>query len=82
MHCEYCDRSNVLRAYCYFKSRPTAFSFITAKEFTLESFAEYAIANELHWKIALCETMGYAKAGEFWEILKPVLTKALQESKS
>lgn len=79
-NCDYCDRNNVVRAYCYYRSRPEFFRFVTGRSFSVKAFAEYAVEVELRWRISLCENMTRNGAREFWIVLEPALRLALQEA--
>jgi hypothetical protein len=55
---------------------------ITDQEFSLDSFAEYAISMELRWQISLCKELRHGKVIAFWQEIEPALRKALQASKT
>lgn len=80
MGCEYCDRNNVLKAYCYFLRHPGCFLYTWKKELSLETFAEYAVSAQLSWKTRV-SCQHNAQVAEKWKEMLPVLTKALREAK-
>jgi hypothetical protein len=70
MNCEYCDRDNILKAYCYFSKHQEQFLYVWEEEFNLDAFAKYAVYAQLSWKTRVK-----------WSVMLPVLIKALRESK-
>lgn len=77
MNCEHCDRSKVLRAYCYFKLNPQYFKDATGKEFNTESFINFATEMQLSWSISLCRHQKRTVVNEYWSLLKNRLIDAL-----
>jgi len=78
--CEFCNRDNVIKAYCYWSNRPISFLLLFDEEFTVDSFAAYAIDARLSWKLAECNGLSIVKAREVWCLILPSLKEALQEA--
>jgi hypothetical protein len=80
MNCEYCDRDNILKAYCYFSKHQEQFLYVWEEEFNLDAFAKYAVYAQLSWKTRV-KCKNNAQVAENWSVMLPVLIKALRESK-
>jgi hypothetical protein len=79
MPCGNCDRSIVVKSYCFYKSRPDYFFYVTDTQFNMETFAWFAVEYQLRWKIDVsCAQMDRSKSLVLWKEVKPYLIKALQ----
>ncbi len=82
MSCESCDRSHVIKAYCYFSKNPTYAELVFEAPFSLTLFARHAIQNDLIWKTAAsCKDLTREQSKILWSVVKPVLIKTLLEMK-
>lgn len=79
MSCESCNRNKALKAFCYFKNRPSYFKDIYNCEFSIESFTLYAVNYQLSWRLDVC--CAEKSRNEFkvyWRLLREPLKKVIK----
>jgi hypothetical protein len=68
--CSSCDRSNIVRSYCYFVQNQEYFCYITEEDFTLSNFITYAMEMELELRaIVACSYVSKHQLREYWSML-------------
>jgi hypothetical protein len=83
MSCEYCDRENIIKSYCYYSHRPEAFLIMAEKQFTLENFVNFALEMQLRCRLVVtCRFLRRAEIKTYWSTIEPMMKEILQRPKS